>query len=228
MGRLFSLDSPLMVILSRMADLMILNILVLILCIPVITIGPTITAMHFVLLKIVRKEEGYIFAPFFKSFKENFKQATIIGIIIIILTAIFVIDLMILNDAEYRFAGWLRIALLALGLIGAMMLMYIFPLLARFRNTIRGTFKNALFMSILNLPRTILMMVVCLSPLILIAVSMRMYPLVFLLGITGPGYVCAMLYSGTFKRFEPEEVAVDADSWTVDMTDDTDNETEGA
>lgn len=224
MGRFFSLDSPVMATLSRMADLMLLNVLVLVMCIPIITIGPTITAMHFVLFKMVRKEEGYVFAPFFKSFRQNFKQAAISGMIVIAVIIIFIIDFRIINESGLQFANTLRIALLACGVIGAMTLMYIFPLFARFTNTIRGTFKNALFMSILSLPKTILMIAVCILPVILLAFSINMFPLVMLLGITGPGYVCALLYSGTFKRFEPEEEQIDADAWTVDMSEATGNE----
>jgi len=228
MGRFFNLDSPLMASLSRVADLMILNVIILVLCLPVITIAPALTAMHYVLLKMVRKEESYIIAPFFKSFKENFRQATIIGLIIIVLVIIFIIDLQIVNNSELGIASWLRIALLACGLIGTMTLMYIFPILARFKNTIRGTFKNALFMSIINLPRTILMIASCLLPLVVIFFNTGMYPLVFLLGITGPGYLCAIVYSKTFKRFEPEEIPIDADSWTVDMGDDIEKNDEGS
>lgn len=228
MGRFFSLDSPMMALLSRLADLMLLNILVLIMCIPIITIGPTITAMHFVLFKMVRKEEGYVFAPFFKSFRQNFKQAAISGLIVIVVIIIFIIDFRIINESELQYANTLRVALLACGVIGAMTLMYIFPLFARFTNTIRGTFKNALFMSILSLPKTILMIAVCISPVILIALSVNMYPLIMLLGITGPGYICAMLYSGTFRRFEPEEEQIDADAWSVDLSETTDNDNNGS
>ncbi|MCL2052194.1 MAG: DUF624 domain-containing protein [Lachnospiraceae bacterium] len=224
MGRFFSLDSPLMAALSRMADLMILNIIVLFMCIPVITIGPTITAMHCVLLKMVRKEEGYIIAPFFKSFKQNFKQTSISGLIIIFIVIVFIVDLQIINGLELSFTNWLRVALLACGIIGVMTLMYVFPLFARFNNTIRGTFKNALFMSILNLPRTILMILACLLPVVLVALNISMFPIIFLAGITGPGYLCAMLYSKTFKRFEPEEAAIDADSWSVSIADDSEIE----
>jgi len=227
--RVFNIDSPLMVFLGRVADLMILNLMVVLLCIPVITMGPAMTAMHYVLLKMARKEECYIVAPFFKSFKENFVQATIIGVIIILITAVFIMNFMILSDPEIEFARWMRIALMACALLGVMTLLYIFPLLARFRNTIRGTFKNALFMSILHLPRTVLMMIFYVIPLILIIANVNLIPVVFLLGIAGPAYGCAMLYSGIFKRFEPEEEQIDADAWTVDLTEapKTENKGEG-
>jgi len=224
--KILNLDSPLMVFLSRVADLMILNVIVMLLCLPVITIGPALTAMHYVLLKIVRKEEGYVVAPFFKSFKENFVQAVILGVIVKVVLAIFIINFMILSDPELTFARWLRIALMVCALIFIMTLAYIFPLLARFQNTIRGTLRNALFMSILYLPRTILMMLIYATPFILVLINLNMFPLLILLGIAGPAYGCAMLYSGAFKRFEPEEVEIDADAWTVELTEETNNENE--
>ena len=68
--RIFDLDSPLMRVLTKMADLMLLNLLALICCIPIITVGASLTALHYVALKIVRNEEGYIIRTFFKSFKK--------------------------------------------------------------------------------------------------------------------------------------------------------------
>ena len=76
MGRLLGLDSPPMKIMGKFADLICLNFLALFCCIPIITIGASMTALHYVALKIVRDEEAYITRSFFKSFKENFKQAT--------------------------------------------------------------------------------------------------------------------------------------------------------
>ncbi len=54
--KLFNLDSPLMRALGKMADLMWLNILTMVCCIPVFTIGASLTALHYMALKIVRDE----------------------------------------------------------------------------------------------------------------------------------------------------------------------------
>ena len=69
MGKFFNLDSPLMVFLSKMADLMILNIITLLLCLPIITAGDAMTALYYMTIKIVRGEECYIVRGYFKSFK---------------------------------------------------------------------------------------------------------------------------------------------------------------
>ena len=92
MGSIFNLDSPVMQALGKVADLMWLNVLTMICCIPVITIGPSLTAMHYMALKIVRNEECYITRGFFKSFKENFRQGVVIGIITLFITFILVGD----------------------------------------------------------------------------------------------------------------------------------------
>lgn len=72
--KIFDLDSPLMQVLNKVADLMWLNVLTLICCIPIFTAGASLTAMNYMALKIVRGEECYITRGFFKSFKMNFKQ----------------------------------------------------------------------------------------------------------------------------------------------------------
>ena len=81
--KIFDLDSPLMQFLNKMADLLWLNILTFICCIPIVTIGASLTAMHYMALKMVRNEECYITRGFFKSFKENFRQATLIWLLLL-------------------------------------------------------------------------------------------------------------------------------------------------
>lgn len=81
MDKIFNLDSPVMQALNKVADLIWLNILTMVCCIPIITVGAALTAQHYVVLKMVRNREGYITRSFFKSFKANFKQATCIWLI---------------------------------------------------------------------------------------------------------------------------------------------------
>ncbi len=217
MGRFFDIDSPLMRFLSRIADLMILNFLMVLCCIPIITAGAGFTGMHYVLLHMVRDEEGYIARGFFKSFKENFKQATAIWLIILVFTAIFIGDWFIFNFSVVQFPKALMAVLLALFLVVCMVICYVFPVLSRFDNTVFNTLKNALFMAILSLPKTVLMLAVHALPAVILYFIPQAFPFVILFGFSVPGYVSAMLYSGTFKRFEPEEEPL-RDSFSIDMT----------
>ena len=65
---IFEEGSPFQRFLNKMTDLLILNVITILMCIPVITAGAALTAMHYVLLKMVRGEEGYIVKSFFRCF----------------------------------------------------------------------------------------------------------------------------------------------------------------
>lgn len=216
MGRIFNLDSPVMSFLNKMADLIYLNFLTLICCIPIITIGASLTALNYVTLKIVRNEEGYITRSFFKSFKQNFKQATIIWLIMLLFFFIFVGDIFIFSYAQIPFPGWLKIALIAVGVLVLFATIHVFPVLSRFENTVKNTFKNSMLMGILSLPKTIVMIVCWAIPVVVIIFFTQMLPIVFAFGISGPVFLSALLYNGTFKRFEPKEETESSDDWFID------------
>ncbi len=239
MGKIFDLDSPLMQILSKLADVMWLNILTLLFAVPLILeqlfflgpvlfgdvafdisfviwawllgiifsipLGPALTGMHYVLLKIVRDEDSYVTKSFFKSLKENFKQGAVLQVIQFVAAGILLLDYLFMKDN----AGIYRYLLIAISLILYMVSLYIYPLLSKFVNTVPGTLKNAALMSVLALPKTVLMVLVSAVPLVILYFfDIKAIPILILLGIAGPGFVCALLYNNTFKRFEPKEEVV--------------------
>lgn len=204
MGKIFNLDSPLMRFLSWMADMMILNVIITICCIPIITIGASVTAMHYVMLKMVRNEEGYIVKDFFKSFKMNFKQATLIWMIMLIMILVFIADYYIVYYSGVAFPQGMGTILAVVGILMFVVSTYIFPVLSRFDNTVKHTMKNGCIMSIMAAPKAVLMAVLTVLPVVLALITPTILPLVLLFGITLPGYLSAKLYSGTFKKFEPE------------------------
>ena len=108
MGKLFDLENPVMRGLSRLADMMILNLLTLLLCLPVFTAGSALTAMYYVELKWARKEEGYTVRPFFQQFKDNFKQATGEWLIMLVIVAVLAPDLFMFRQAPDAFPKVLR------------------------------------------------------------------------------------------------------------------------
>ena len=69
MNRFFNMDNKFFVFMGRVADLLLLNFLCILCCIPVVTAGASITALYYVTLKMARDEESYIARSFFRSFK---------------------------------------------------------------------------------------------------------------------------------------------------------------
>ena len=162
MNHLFNLDGPVLQFINKIVYSVYLNILWFICCIPVITIGASTTALFYVTLKISKNEEGSITKAFFHSFKENLRQGTAIWLILLAFGIILGIDGYVLYHMRFENVFWtLCTAVFCVAAAAyAIILMYIFPLLARFDNTIGAMFKNALFIGVRFLFCTALMAVI--------------------------------------------------------------------
>ncbi len=200
--KIFDIDSPLMQALSKVADLVLLNLLTLACCLPVITIGPALTALNHMALKIARNEEVYIARGFFKSFKENFRQGVLIWLLFLALGAVLVCDYFILLDSKTRYASVMLVLVLVAAAFVIFTFLYTFPVLARFHNTIKATLKNAFMISVAQFPKTILMFVMYLIPVLVFLNFFQLIPFVLFFGLSVPAWGSAKLYNKFFKKLE--------------------------
>lgn len=153
-------DNVVMRALGKIGDMICLNVMWLICCIPIITIGASTTALYTVTLRMVKNEEGYIFRGFIKAFKSNFKQSTLIWLILLLLGIIWTVDFRVAGLMPGMAGIILSAIFLALGFILLSVMIYIFPLTARYENGIKATFKNALILTVAKLPYTFLMVAI--------------------------------------------------------------------
>ncbi len=202
--KLFDLDSPLMQGLNKAADLLWLNILTMVCALPIVTAGASFTAMHYMALKLVRNEETYVTRGFFKSFRENFRQATLIWLLLLAAMGVMAGDYYIIKYSGLKFPAALQVVIVAAGLLVMFTALYVFPVLAKFDNTVGKTIKNAFMMSILQLPKTILMVICYCLPVILYLVSVRLVPVIILFGFSVPAFLCALLYNKFFQKLEDQ------------------------
>ncbi len=202
-------DNVIVRALNKICDMVCLNILWLICCIPIITIGASTTALYTIMLKMVKNEEGYIFRGFFRAFKENFRQSTIMWIILFLLSILCFID--------YRVAGMvagtaglvMRAVFFLFGFFLLSVTIYVFPLTARYENTIRATFRNAMLLTVGRFPYTLLMVAVT-----VIAVFASLWngitlmfaiPLWFLIGGSLLAWINSYILWRVFRIFESVE-----------------------
>ena len=164
MKHIFSLDGKLFLFLNRLADLLLLNILWLITSIPLLTIGASTTALYYVTLKCVRNEENYIVRSFFRSFRQNFRQATIIWTGLLLSGIFLVYDYHICRQIATFTSSLIQNILVILGIFLIMLGCYVFPVLSYFENTIQRTLINAALMSIAYLFHTALILIVIFLP----------------------------------------------------------------
>ncbi len=210
MKGILNLNNPFFRFMNRVADLIILNLLCIVCCLPVITIGPAITAMFYVTLKMVRNEECYIIKGFFHSFRDNLKQGIIIHIIMMFIAAIIFVDMYFCwqIQANIPLCKILVGIFSALAVVYFMVFIYIYPLLARFSNTTKNMFLNALLMSIRHLPQTVVILALTIVPLVIMfshSIILDWGLLICaLVGFSGLATLSSFLFVNIFDKYTPK------------------------
>lgn len=201
---MFKIDGPFMSFLSKVSDLLIINVLVILFSIPVVTIGASVTAGYYVLYKHIKDEDGYLFKTFVKAFKQNFKQSSIMWIVMLVVFAIFFVDYKILFPTGLEFTSLkaVKLVIIAATVVVSMGLAYVFPLQARFSNTIKNTFKNAFLMALAHFPISIIVVAVIPLPIIIATFVAEVIPLVVLFGVSLVMYTQAYFLLKVFKKYE--------------------------
>lgn len=165
MRNLFSQDSKLIQGLNRMSDLIILNLLTIICCIPIVTIGAAVTALYDAVWRM-QQDEGRIYSAFFKAFRSNFKRATGLWLLFLPIGAILLFNF---HTAFTSDTSLFATIFSLFGLVWwAFAISWVFPLQSRFENTFWGTVKNSLLFPMAYFPQTLAMAVINMLPWVLI------------------------------------------------------------
>jgi uncharacterized membrane protein YesL len=156
---LFSQDSKFMRFVERLVDVMFLNLLWIAFSLPLFSIGASTTAAYYVALKMVDDEEGPIFRNFWKAFKVNFRQGTLLWF----LTALAGYALYL--DWQFATKGpnpplWLIILSILSAVIVFCALIYAYPQVARYKNSLPNILRNSFRMSVRYYVRTLILIAV--------------------------------------------------------------------
>lgn len=205
--KFLDIDGPLIQFLSKMADLMWLNILTMVCCIPIITAGASLTALNYMALKIVRGEECYITKGFFKSFKDNFRQSTIIWCFFLLVAAVIGTDYRIMMNTELGESKVMKILIIAAAALVLFTFMFVFPVQAKFVNSVRRTIWNAFVFSVFQFPKTALMVVLYVIPLVIWYFFPYIFPVIFVFCLSLPAFLSAKLYNNFFLSLEEKILA---------------------
>lgn len=202
-------DGRIMNFLSRLGDMFLLNMIYLVSCIPVITIGAATTALYYNTLKMAENRESYVWREYWKSFRQNFRQATIIWITMLAVIGVLCADAVLLGGLSEALSSVIALVVIVLGIFLIMTGVYVFPVLARFDNTVKNTMKNALIMSIRHLPSTIVIVILHGLPLLLSLVSIQVFIrgvlVVLLFTVSILAYFQSKLFSRIFSNYYPKE-----------------------
>lgn len=215
MNRFVNPESPFMQMVTRITCSAWLNILWLVCCLPVFTAGASTTALYYVTLKMARNEEGSITRSFFSSFRSNFRQATRIWLILLAVGLVLALDGYVFYHMKFTNAFWSIAAAIYLVALAAyaIVLLYIFPLLARFENTTIAMFKNSIMIGMRFLLCTALMALIH-AAMAFIVIYLFTPIVVFGEGLCA--FLCSMLVVNILERCTvQQEPLADANPLTI-------------
>ena len=191
-------DGKFVKVLNRIADLVGLNLLAILFCIPIITIGASITAVYGCIFRIQEKREGYLTKDFWKLFKECFRSSTIIYLVGVAVVAMLYLDYQIFaTDSRLDI---LQVRVVAGGILVAEIFTYAFPMESYFENSLKATVKNALLLGISNIPYTLLMLGINVFPFFLVARIPVTFGIWFLIGISGVAWINSFFLKKIFSK----------------------------
>ena len=198
--KIFSYESRFTQLLLKLCYACYMNLLWFICSIPIFTIGAATTALYYASLKIVRDEDSHVATMFFRSFKKNFRQATVIWLILLAIGLFLGADGYILYHLRLSSSGTIAVIwtlilaiVIAAAVVYFIILFYVFPLLASVENNSREMLKNSFLIGTHYLFATILIFAVHFA--MFFAVVAWFTPLI----VFGEG-LCALLSAWLLNR----------------------------
>ena len=165
--KFFSYESKFSQLLLKICYSCYLNLLWFVCSLPVVTIGAATTALYYTSLKVIRGEESSLTQQFFHSFRENFKQATVLWLIMAGIELFLAGDGYILYHLRLSSSGALAVLwtvilaiVIAAAIVWVIELLFLFPLIASVSNDNRSMLKNAFLIGTHYLFATILVFAV--------------------------------------------------------------------
>lgn len=171
MRNLFNIDAPIIQWVTKVSLLIWMNTLWLVCCLPVFTIGASTAAMYRMAINL-REDKECSAKAFFKAFCGNFKQATLIWLLLLLCAALILVAYYGAVLVEHEIVRLVLVLIVCvILLLWACVLLYSFPVTCYFENTLKNTLRNALGMGLGNLRQTVCCMALAFVPLTALLIS---------------------------------------------------------
>lgn len=209
MSSFFNYDNKFTQVVNKIVNICFISVLWLIWCVPIVTAGASTTAMYYTVNKVLRHNRSYVFKEFWGAFKSNFKQATIIWLILLVIGIIMGTDAAIMK-AFYEAGSELGKFYVVFYVMLAFEIVYgtyIFANIARFENTTKEIFKNAGLMAVAHLPWSFLILVLLLLTLLLdliLPFLILVLPAIYM-------WMCNLILERIFRKYMSEDALKEED-----------------
>lgn len=207
--KLFNEDNFFNIAMLRIWDLVLTNLLFILCCIPIVTIGPSMTAMYHCTLRIVKGNHTGTLKTFFRAFKENFLQSILVWLSSILIAAILYIDIRFLNTQESPIARVLFVFTIAIFLLLIIFSLMIYPVIATFHGTLKMLIKNTFIFAGSHFFKVLLIFVIWGFPLLTTYADTQLQPLYvfcwFFFLFSTLAYINSFMLYKMFKPYLPAD-----------------------
>ena len=202
-------DNVIHIFLNKLGDIIVANLLFLVCCIPIITIGPALTALYHCMLRTVKGNNNGTTKTFFRALKENFRQSLIVWLGLLAVGFILFLNIRFLQNTASVVSKPLFYVSLGIAGLVIILALYIFPVIAAFANTTMNLLKNAYVFAFLHFPSTLAIAVISILPMFMTYRDVKLLPLYaccwFFFGFGLTAYVNSLLLYRMFKPFLEKE-----------------------
>ncbi len=213
MSRIFDPENGFFTTMGKIWDLIWLSILWTVTSLAVVTMFTASASMYYAVVKVIRRGRGYVTRSFFHAFKENAKQGIILNIIALVAAVILYVD--------FRYAEYLRAQGNTLGTVFLIvftcitfflcfLLVWVNPILSRFKLTLKQLIMDTLLISIRHFPTTFIMVAALVGIVYLLYTYLPyiiVYGLFVIIPSVLPGVFCflrSLLVERILKKYTPE------------------------
>lgn len=200
-------DGPITSLLSRLTDLLLVNVFWVICCLPIVTIGASTTAMYDVCMRLALHEEIGVIKTFFQSFIRHLKRGTLLFLLAALAAALLIIDFWAASHWELSFKFVFQVVILSVGYFYVATVSHAIPALAYFGEPVIKTIRHAFILAMRNGIYTVFVMLMDLLPILLFLLLPDVFWKMFFIWLTVGIALLAYLNSLHLVRlFDPQRV----------------------
>lgn len=154
---IFNTDNLFMRICEKILDLVTVNLLFLLSCLPLVTIGIAKISLYETLFEIKGARRVKVTAMYMQAFRKNWKVGLKLGLLELLLVGISLFDLVLFWKQETMLFQMLKATCIGVIIFTSLLFLCIYPLAAKFEMTVKDLLQTGLIMVSLHFPWFFLM-----------------------------------------------------------------------
>lgn len=201
-------DNPIVILLCTIGNLVVLNLLFLLCCVPVITIGDALSALYFSLIHRMRDSSSFYTKDFLKAMRMNFRQSTLTWLVCLILIFLLYGDYRIFSSKGLAPNSILFYFFVVLGALIFFTAEYVFPVIASFENRLPVLLSNSFTFAAKNAGWTLLLAALFIGPAAFCIMDRPLWPLYaaiwFFIGFSLTAWIASFIFLRIFRPYLPK------------------------